>query len=158
MKWFIVRVKRQRIGEAVRELDGWHPCVERMTKPSGKKKAVVSRVPVFPGWVFVEWEAERYLLADRFGSVIKYGRMGPLFLQEDDMALLHDIVRGVIGGGEEEVDPVCIGDLVDVVCFPGISGRVAEIFSDGSVKLVADGLFDLRVQGCLLRKKELNTY
>lgn len=90
--WFVVRCEGRKLERVRVALGGYVPTIERMTKPSRKKVAVVSRVPIFPGWVFAPFVPEVYRLVgliDGVRGVMKYGRQGVLLLGDSDMEQLR---------------------------------------------------------------------
>lgn len=128
MKWYIVRVESRRAATVAENLGGLYPCWMRWTKPSGKRTAVMSAVPCFPGWVFLPMSGYGREM-EELGvlGVMKYGRMGPLLLDERDM----DRVREIASVKEEKMVPMekrakpAVGDVIDVGW--GLSGTVLSV-------------------------------
>lgn len=130
--WYIVRVESRKAARVAEAVGGLYPCWKRWTKPSGKKKAVESLIPCFPGWVFVDagedgkgYGRERGL--DGVLGVMKYGRLGVLWLREEDMERVREIAEASDGGASiiASRPRPSVGDHVDVGW--GLSGVVIEV-------------------------------
>lgn len=163
--WVVVRTEGRYTKAVAESCNGYVPTTERWTKPHGKRVAVVSAMPLFPGWVFV-----------RYGSVIgcgvsemrgvhgvmKDGKGVPLWLSESDIArvraieLEHKLHPSQKLTPPEVVEPVSVsvgvGERVWVDLAGGrVSGVIVEI--KGRIVVVdTGGIVPWEVDCCLVSK------
>ena len=130
--WVILRVRGRHSLRITEEVGGFRPEYRRWTKPARKKKPVISRVPLFSGWVFLEYTEEAYKKAMGVPGVygaVKYGRRGPLLLTDDDMERIvamqdmADQAPGQDEGDEDIRSRWSIGDEVQIELL-GLTGRI----------------------------------
>lgn len=156
--WMIVRCESKRMKVVSEGLGGWYPVMERMTKPRGKHQAVVSEVPVFPGWVFMPYDEELVArIADQPGvhGVVKYGRQGVMLLRAGDIERLREIELKLAEGPEEVNVIWAVGMVVSVMGpFEGMYAVIEAVAEGGQVIVFLDEKFRATVDSCLLRIRE----
>lgn len=160
MQWFILRVEGRKVKQAADILGGYVPTMERLTKPAKKKQPVVSRVPIFPGWVFVPYQQHLYRaagLAPGVRGFMRYGRQGLLLLSEGDMARLKAIEDQQLPATTPSGVPViAVGDQVQVSgLLQGMTGVVLELTGSEAVVDVG-GNYPVTVDCCLLLPVDVN--
>lgn len=153
--WFIVRADSRHLNEVKDALEGYVPVMRRLTRPAGKRKPVVSSVPLFPGWVFVPYTRYRDVsgVSGVYG-IVKYGRMGPLWLTNQDIDIVRKIEEDWSNPSLDRVSkPVgfAVGDRVRFT-FSSRSwvGTISEIKSTGYVTIDIGCNFKPVVDHCLL--------
>lgn len=153
-QWFIIRCEGRKIKTVASDLGGYLPVMQRLTKPARKKQPVVSEVPLFPGWVFVPFMPQLYQRAPLLAGVrgiMKYGRMGPLFLNDWDMDRIREIEQTMPSVVVERIrNPYSVGDTVEVLgLLAGMRGTVTRVRGE---ELVVDvgGNFPISVNHCLV--------
>lgn len=162
--WFVLRVERKHLRPVAEELAGYVPMMRRMTKPSRKKQAVLSEVPIFHSWCFIPYSHHNYatcMTLDGVRGIMKYGRMGVLFLRPDDM----DRLREIEGVKQAETTPLpdqplqsfSLGDSVTLSgLLEGMEGTVVGIVGAGwHIKVEVAGGYPITLDYCLLTKNSL---
>lgn len=156
MRWYILRVKNRKIPKVMEAIGHdvcWRPCELRWTKPARKKKAIQVEVPLIPGWVFVqEDQYGRHLELDGVFGALKYGRLGPVWIEDEDLNGLRSACIAPFLEPQEqqdaEVEVLAVGDPVMLKgLFYGRLGVVERILPGTLVRVRAAGLpIDLDVK------------
>jgi transcription antitermination factor NusG len=153
-RWFVVRAEGRRVMAVADALGGYAPTMERLTKPARKKQAVVSRVPIFPGWVFVPYTEAAYhecRTLQGVRGVMRYGKRGVLLLGPDDMERVQWIEKQQRVVLTDSQSPVwAIGDSVEVQgLLAGMQGIIVGIKGQNATVDVGAN-FPVTVHCCLL--------
>lgn len=156
MSWVIARVEGKKLKRVSEEVGGYYPVMSRWTKPTGKRKGVLSEVPLFPGWLFVEMDRYPGLLnVPGVKGVIRYGKV-VMELNDDDMARLREIEaeQGVSPDEDEEVE-FKVGDLVQVIALNGIFGVITDLVGGQLARVEVEGRMKMTVHCCYLSKRDV---
>lgn len=153
-QWFILRVEGRKLKQVAEILGGYVPTMERLTKPARKKQPVVSKVPIFPGWVFVPYLPHLYRaagMAPGVRGIMRYGKKGVLLLEPEDMQRLRDIERTRLPAATPSGVPVvAVGDRVEVQgLLAGMTGTILSVQGNNAV-VDLGGNIPITVDCCLL--------
>lgn len=163
--WIILRCEGKKARFIAEEIGGYRPVVRRMTKPARKKQPVESQVPVFPGWVFWEFDEDRYSSVLQMSGVhgsMKYGRLGTMTLDNDDIERVKEIEAKLEEEARQHHDigedgellgiRWCKGDRVKVPILERY-GEIVAFKGDWAVVLVDEMNQEVRVHTARLEKE-----
>ena len=139
------------------DLGGYRPMVERWTKPSRKRKPVISRTPLFPRVLILPHsQIHEAINHPHVGGIVRFGIL-PLLLDQRDLDRLREIE---IEQKIQQVDiknpsppTYHIGQIVRVIsgCFYDKTGLIDAVMAGGYYSVLLDGAsISIEFDGCLL--------
>ncbi len=141
MRWYILRIKTRKAAKIVDRIgleNCWLPLKKRWTRPAKKNSPILVEVNLIPGWLFVkEDQFGQWTGLDGVHGYMRYGRMGPLWIEDEDLDGLREICNEDPGSGmplsRRVKAPVWrpkVGDKVELKgLFKGLMGIVTEVRS-----------------------------
>lgn len=148
MRWFVLRVKGRRAAKIVETIGEacWRPVEKRWTKPHGKHQAIEVDVPLIPGWIFVK--ADQYRSWDSLDGVygvLKFGRLGTLWIENEDLEGLRAACLPPAEGPQGQLDAVDwlppIGSTVKLRgILAGRLGTVLRALGQSNYRVEVDGM------------------
>ena len=137
--------------------DGYTPHVERWTKPSRKRKPVISKYPIFPHVVIIHMGHYHESMRHRdVRGAVKFGR-DLLLLRDEDIQTLNKIeIDHKIQRVDEAIVPkpeFKVGDRIQFItgCFAGFYGVIAGSNRDHSYEIdMDDAKLPITVDGCMI--------
>lgn len=135
-RWFILRVQGRRLAAITARIGPdlcWSPSTPVWTKPARKHKPILVHKPLIPGWLFVR-ESQYGLWNDLEGvyGVLKYGRLGPIFVDDASLDGLRSACDSPEGQPQGEVDQIPVGTPVKLRgLLYGRSGTLTRYTRDG---------------------------
>lgn len=161
MEWMVLMVESRKLGILELETGGYVPRIERLTKPSRKRQPVVSRVPLFPGWIFVPYTPESYNSCRRMPGVLRamtYGRLGVLLLNEKDMECLREIeaTQPRVVLSEENTWDWQVGEKIVINgVLGGLEGLIVDVQKRPYLVVDVGGAVPFTVDHCLVTRSGL---
>lgn len=156
-EYFILRADSRKIKRVIEEVGGWTPQMSRWTKPKGKRKPILSQVPIFPTWVFLPFDNDHYHdyknVAGTRG-VLRGSHKKPLILSQEDYEQLHRIEKEWLEDPQnpkEYVETLEIGQKVRVDGVLSGAEGVIQGIKGTQVSVNIGGNYPVSVDCCLVR-------
>lgn len=162
MRWFVLRAEGKKIAN-ISNLIGddlvWQPLERFMTKPARKRKPVLSSRPLIPGWLFVQESAYRlhdWPEVQGVHGVLKYGRLGTIFVDDEDLNGLRSACDYVPESPQAEpstlVDDIPVGTSVKLRGI--LYGRLGVLqgYTEDGYAIVDVGIMNLKVSKKLVAR------